>query len=157
MREDGDGVLGDEPRSPVDVHGRHRAVSAEALVETSLEEGRGLGGADHEVQHEAGGVVEEDQHDAPESPDSGAKVLSVAQHHVEAVREGEAAGVAILGPATPDDRKLQTKAGPVDRAAIDGLTGTQDSPLPSPSDELGDRRILIPGLLRAQELEEVRG
>lgn len=152
----GDGVLGDEARTAIDIQAVHVAVPADAAVEAAQEQLAALGGADDRVQEGAGGVVEEEQRHPLEAPCPRPEVLAVAEHHVQAVREGKAAGVALLGALAPRHPQAEPPAGAVDRAAVHAPVLPEDPELPCPTDQLGHRRRLVGLLLPHQEVEELR-
>ena len=54
-----DRVVSDKARSVIEVKGSHQAVLENGLVEATQEQGGAFRGADHQVECETGGVIEE--------------------------------------------------------------------------------------------------
>ena len=155
-RDDLQGVGGDESGSVVEVEGAHQAVFENGLVKPSQEELGVLRGADDGVESEAASIVEEVQGDALATIDSGAKVLSVGEHHEHAVGIGEATFV-VAGLFAARGRKLHAATGSPNTDARDGFIFRDNAFALRASEQLGNRGEGVSLFFDADELDKLGG
>jgi hypothetical protein len=81
MGHDLEGVVGNESRSAIEKKRGQQSVFQDGLMESLKKQLCGFGGSHDDGEAETGGVVENIQSDPFESPDTGAEVFSVGEHH----------------------------------------------------------------------------
>ena len=152
----GQGVLGDEARTLVQVVQIRAAVVHDHFVEAAQEQCAGLRGAHHHRKAVAGGIVDEEQRDPAQPRRAGAEVLAVGEHALHALGVAPTPGVAVTLVRSLAGRQPHPPAGAPHRGAIDLQVDRDDAALARPAHQFRHRGARITLFLGAHKGDQLR-